>query len=135
MLIIPTFLLSIFASGLPRKWLILPIASVIFSLIGTQQAFKHTRRDTRNFRFERKLAKKIYECTDCRFLVIPRKGMGTRDRHDGCEVLQGVSHLMHPKDFSCKLWMDNIDKSKFTHQAKWIDRKKGYQLTSIDYLE
>lgn len=128
MLVIPTFLLAIFFSGLPRKWLILPLFSIGFAFLSLKQTFRHIMRNTHIFRFERQLAKTIENCPDCRILVRPRKGMGTRNRHDGCEVLQGVSSLMHPNDFVCDLWENNIDRTLFTHQAKWLPRRRRYRV-------
>jgi hypothetical protein len=131
MLIIPAFLLSIFCAGLSRKWNLLYIFLIGFVLFGLQQTRRQSKRNSREFRFERKLTRYIEECSDCQILVFPRKGMGTRDRHDGCEILQGISTLVHPQDFTCGSWEESIDETLFTHQAEWTDRSTGYEVTLI----
>ena len=131
MLIIPTFLLSIFAAGLSRKWNFLYLFLIGFVIFGFQQTKRQTKRNSREFRFERKLARYIEKCSDCQILVLPRKGMGTRDRHDGCEIIQGISNLIHPQDFTCDSWIEDVDKTLFTQQAEWIDRDIGYEIKMI----
>jgi hypothetical protein len=51
------------------------------------------------------LARMSAECPDCVWWVEPRTGLGTRSRHDGCEVLQGISTLRHGRELWCEPWV------------------------------
>lgn len=63
-------------------------------------------------------------CPDCRWTIRPRRGLGTRHRHDGCEVLQGISTLRHRVDFTCEAWGDPADPG--AGQITWTGR--GYRV-------
>lgn len=128
MYIIPTFLLAIFGSGLSRQWLILPLFSFGFAFIHTQTSLRYTQFKLYQIKHEILLVEKMNTCLDCRFLVVPNKELGTRNRHDSCEIIQGISNMMHPNDFTCELWKPEIDRSLFTHTAQWISYQKGYHI-------
>lgn len=82
-------------------------------------------RNHRSFRHERQLASEIQACSDCRWHIQPRQGLGTRNRHDGCEIIQGLSTLQHNRDFWCLAW--GTPEFEATHVATW--KKRGYTTT------
>ncbi len=53
---------------------------------------------------ERALHAKIKARPDCEWRVTPRMELGTRSRHDGCEVLQGQGLPRHGDGFWCTAW-------------------------------
>ncbi len=56
-------------------------------------------------RFELAALEQMATCPDCVWWVEPRTGMGTRDRHDGCEAMQGLSTLLHGDELRCARWI------------------------------
>jgi hypothetical protein len=95
-------------------------ASVLFTL----QAIDNAKRSTRAVRWESRLVQSMEECPECRYLIKPRRGIGTRDRHDGCEIIQGLGMDLHGERFWCQKWGQTPDDFKATHAARW--RKGGY---------
>lgn len=100
------------------------LSGTVISALWIQFAIDTTQRNQKSFIHERELASAITACNDCLWVVHPRQGLGTRDRHDGCEILQGVSPFHHGKEFWCAAWGD----AEFqpTHVAKW--KKRGYNI-------
>lgn len=55
---------------------------------------------------ERAAVRAIQEHPDVVWWVEPRAGLGTRNRHDGCEALQGLmDDFRHGEDFFCGPWL------------------------------
>ena len=90
----------------------------------TTQGFDNAKRSTRAVRWETRLVQTMNECRECRYLIQPRKGIGTRDRHDGCEIIQGLGMALHNQDFWCQKWGEVPENFNATHAARW--RKGGY---------
>jgi len=95
-------------------------AAVLF----TRQAIDNAKRSTRAVRWETRLVKSMEDCPECRYLIKPRRGIGTRDRHDGCEIIQGLGMDVHGGRFWCQKWGQAPDDFQATHAARW--RKGGY---------
>lgn len=100
------------------------LVAVVASFLFARQGFTNAKRSIASVRYETRLLKKMERCNDCRFIIKPRKGIGTRDRHDGCEIIQGLGHFMHGRDFWCQRWAPVPDTFDATHAARW--RKGGY---------
>jgi hypothetical protein len=84
-------------------------AGLVAALLGgvaysVKEADDVTRGEMRWTRPERDALAAMAACPDCRWYVVPRTGIGPRDRHDGCELLQGVSTLRHGEDYWCAAW-------------------------------
>jgi len=109
--------------GWPSKTII-TVIGVAAMVAFTQQGFNNAYRSTRSVRWETRLVEEMESCTDCRYLVKPRKGLGTRNRHDGCEIIQGLGTSIHGDQFWCQLWEDVPADFQATHAARW--RKGGY---------
>ncbi len=120
------------ATALGLTWSQLPgwsrwisIAAGIALVAGfSRQGWQNARVSIRSVKYEQRLVEKIHACTDCRFVVEPRTKIGTRDRHDGCEILQGISTLLHGREFWCERWAPVSDGFHPTHTARW--KKGGY---------
>ena len=80
-------------------------------------------RAHRAVRWERVLVLQMEQCGTCYYEIRPRRGLGTRNRHDGCEILQGISDWHHPSDFYCTTWPGEPVRTP-THRARW--KKRGY---------
>lgn len=65
---------------------------------------------------ERAAMEKMAGCEGCTWWVEPRYGLGTRRRHDSCEMIQGLSTLQHGTDFWCARWIP---------EEKWAERKQS----------
>ncbi len=99
---------------------LLASAGVLF----VQQGFDNARRSTRSVRWEKRLVETMQDCPDCSYLITPRTGIGTRDRHDGCEIIQGLGTDLHGERFWCMRWGSVPEDYSATHAARW--RKGGY---------
>ena len=100
------------------------VMAVVAAVLFVQQGFDNAKRSTRSVRWEQRLVKTMDACPTCTYLVIPRKGLGTRDRHDGCEIIQGLSTRLHGDTFWCMAWGPPPDAFTASHAARW--RKGGY---------
>ncbi|MGC6509630.1 MAG: hypothetical protein ACON4U_14500 [Myxococcota bacterium] len=103
------------------------LAGLVVMGLWTRHALDTAARNHRSFQAERHLALEIEACQDCRWHISPRTGLGTRDRHDGCEILQGVSTLTHGVDFWCLAW--GSPEHPASHTAQW--KKRGYTTERI----
>ena len=99
------------------------IALVFLGLFFASDGWVAAHRANRAVRWERVLVLQMEQCEDCYYEIRPRRGLGTRDRHDGCEILQGISDWQHPKDFYCTTWPGEPIRPP-THRARW--KKRGY---------
>jgi hypothetical protein len=95
------------------------VAGLGFAFEGVDEA----RSAVRANRWEQALAADIAACVECRVGVQPRQGLGTRSRHDGCEVVQGLRGWRHGREFWCLSWAPPPD--DLTHTVRW--EKGGYQ--------
>jgi len=110
-------------SGRPVR-AVLVIIGAAAAVLFTQQAWDNAKRATRAVRWETRLVKSMEECPECRYLIKPRRGIGTRDRHDGCEIIQGLGMDLHGERFWCQRWGKTPEGFEATHAARW--RKGGY---------
>lgn len=89
------------------------------------QAHNNAKRSTKSVKWERKLVKQMSACESCQWIITPRRRIGTRDRHDGCEIIQGLGAHRHGQDFWCSTW-PGTPPFTATHIARW--RKGGYKV-------
>ncbi len=115
MLVVPTMLTAVIAAvGIARFWhypaVRIAAASAFVSIsFGTSlDAWLAARREADWTRPERRALEEMRVCPDCRWWVEPRTALGPRNRHDGCEILQGVSDLRHGRDFLCAAWPADV---------------------------
>jgi hypothetical protein len=81
------------------------------------------QRSIASVRWEVSLAEAWAAHPERRWLVIPRAGLGTRSRHDGCEILQGLTERVHGRDFWCQPWVEAAPEGLW--RAEWS--RGGYQ--------
>ena len=90
-------------------------------------AYETARISVWSVHWEVELIETMESCEGCVYLVKPRARFGTRNRHDACEVLQGLGGLVVGRDFFCETWDWPIDEARITHEARW--KKGGYVLS------
>lgn len=89
-----------------RRW-VFAVGLVSMLLIGgggILDARKRIRSETNYWGKEVELAQAMEACTGCVWWVDPQRGLGPRDRHDGCEAVQGITSLRRDADFYCAAW-------------------------------
>jgi len=103
---------------------IIGCTGIVLAILFTVQGFDNAKRSTRAVRWESRLVESMSRCTECTYLIKPRTGIGTRDRHDGCEIIQGLGMALHGAQFWCQEWEKAPTDFQATHAARW--RKGGY---------
>jgi len=130
---VPGVLLGLFAAAsagmLWNRWglqgrMALGAGALVATAAFVPQGFDNARRSTRSVRWEARLVDTMQDCPTCTYLIKPRTGLGTRDRHDGCEIIQGLGAGMHGEKFWCQHWSEAPESFDATHAAQW--RKGGY---------
>ncbi len=116
MLVVPTAVAALPAAmGVAWTWDRLPrwrVALVLglagFLGVASWEAHREARVEARGTSPERRAATLMRSyCKDCRWRVLPRVALGTRSRHDGCEILQGTTELRAGVDFVCMGWPES----------------------------
>ena len=80
-------------------------------------------------RWERDLVRDIESCDGDVWSMYPRVHSGPRARHDGCEVVQGLTNLRVGQDFSCVPW--GWGGPSATLIANWDDELKQYDVERV----
>ena len=106
------------------------VAAVALTIVFSRQGFDNARISIKSVKHETRLLEKIARCGDCRFAIRPRTKIGTRDRHDGCEILQGISTLRHGDEFWCQRWGERPSTFVPTHTARW--KRGGYVIRAFE---
>lgn len=104
---------------------LLVVGAFAFAGFGLRAALDLARTEAGRVRHEVEALDQVRAiCPDCRWTIRPRRGLGTRDRHDGCEIIQGISTLRHGVDFTCEAWGDPADPA--AGRLTWTGR--GYRV-------
>jgi hypothetical protein len=91
-----------------------------FGINWTYHSVGNVRMEARKHQWERALASEIEGCEGCAWVIEPRTGLGSRSRHDGCEILEGISDLAHERDFWCATWPASAPAPEGAWRARWI---------------
>ncbi len=137
MVVIPVVTASVLGSALAplvaRQRLLmylLPVGLAVLLAIGLEDAQRRMRVETYRVRYEKAALRLMEECPGCVWWVLPRSGLGTRSRHDGCEVIQGISDLREGEDFYCAAWVDPDEAMEFYSQCggtiRWDSDQRAY---------
>jgi hypothetical protein len=84
---------------------------------------KATKRD-------RNLVRLIEKCSGDTWAIVPRKHSGPRKRHDGCEVVQGLTNMIAGRDFDCIPWGWG-GPQEATMKARWSNENKEYTIFRV----
>ncbi len=119
MLIIPVALASPLASVAaawiwpflrrPALYFIATAALTIFSFVEINDAAMRIKHEARRMSGERNVIEEMDRCSGCIWWIEPRRRLGTRERHDGCEAIQGMSSYLHGREFWCAPWVPSIE--------------------------
>jgi hypothetical protein len=85
---------------------------------------------SKGIRFELELINQMERCPDDYWGIDPRVHPGRRARHDGCEVVQGLSEMRAGYDFSCMIW--NGPTRPITLRASWSRDERTYKIRRVD---
>jgi hypothetical protein len=114
MLIVPTMLAAVVAVAAlarrfegPRMRRGIVVLLVVVAWISSVNTWRAAEVEARFTHHERIALTTMAAHPGVRWWITPRTGLGPRDRHDGCEILQGVSELRHGTDFRCAAWPDD----------------------------
>lgn len=120
MTIIPTLLCAVLAGiGVASVYDDLPgwgraavaPVRVLLLVLGIDYLSGALTHEIREVEPELAAAERIAACPGCTWWIEPRAGLGTRDRHDGCEVIQGLTELRHGVDFYCGPWLPREERA------------------------
>ena len=85
---------------------------------------------SKGIRFEASLIEEMKRCPNDFWGIDPRRHPGKRNRHDGCEVVQGLSDFRAGFEFSCMIW--NGPTRPVTLRASWSEDDRTYHIRRID---
>jgi hypothetical protein len=133
MTVIPGMVLAVIAaSELSFRWdrfsvwskrVLVPFTCcLLFWTVYTSVA--HVQRMFRVMRYDVELVRTVESCPDEVWSIVPRRHPGPRRRHDGCEVLQGLSDLRAGQEFVCEPW--DWGGPEATLRAVWTSKEKAY---------
>ncbi len=113
MLVVPVAIAGLLGSvGAAVVWARLPerlrpalvlIGSVLVG-VGLVDAWRANEAEVERIAPELELLAVMEAAPDCAWIVTPRAQLGTRSRHDGCEILQGIGDARHGDGFWCAPW-------------------------------
>lgn len=82
------------------------------------------QRMFRTMRFDVDMVRTVESCPDDTWSIVPRRHPGPRRRHDGCEVLQGLTELRAGQEFVCEPW--EWGGPEPTLRAVWTRKENAY---------
>ena len=83
----------------------------------------------KTMRFDVELVRVVQGCPDETWSIVPRKHPGPRRRHDGCEVLQGLTNLRAGEEFVCEPW--EWGGPEPTLRAVWSHKSRVYEVERV----
>ena len=83
----------------------------------------------KTMRFDVELVRVVEGCPDETWSIVPRKHPGPRRRHDGCEVLQGLTNLRAGEEFVCEPW--DWGGPEPTLRAVWSYKARVYEVERV----
>jgi hypothetical protein len=138
MLVLPVAILGVLAAvAIARLWERVPkwarLALTTYGAgagaSGLLDAREIVLSEARRLEVDRDLYQQIVSRPACTWRVWPRRGLGTRERHDGCEVIQGQGELRHGAGFWCATWEPPPDpRTTCVVDARW-EEGAGYRVT------
>lgn len=138
MMVIPTMLLAVVVLGaVGRVWPGLPgwaqkggvtflLGCMAWSL---QWTVPDVHRMYRTMGPDIELVRIIEQCPGDTWAISPRKHPGPRRRHDGCEVVQGLTNLRAGIEFDCVPWEWGGPEASV--RATWVRRDRAYSIERV----
>lgn len=128
-------LLSVVLAQRWSNWKLWKRGILILGIIGwsvwtLRDAYVDYSSYNKGLRFELELIKQMERCPDDYWGVDPRVHPGRRARHDGCEVVQGLSEMRAGYDFSCMIW--NGPTRPISLRASWSKDERTYKIRRVD---
>lgn len=133
---IPASMLAVlFLAQLWPRWarwkrILLGIGLVAWTGWTLRDAHVDYKSYSKSLRFEVDLIDLMKRCPNDFWGIDPRKHPGKRNRHDGCEVIQGLSELRAGFDYSCMIWSGPT--RPLTLRASWSEDDRTYHIRRID---
>lgn len=136
MLVIPTGLALVLGttavayleSKVPR--VLVPVALAITLAVHVSDGGRRAKVEGGRVVKERGAVALMEDCPGCTWWVLPRRKMGTRERHDGCEVIQGITDMRHGDEFYCAPWVEPENAmslySSCSGTIRWDGGKREY---------
>lgn len=110
--------------------LLVPIGLAVMLGSGLEDARHRMRAEAYRVRYETPAVTAMEECPGCTWWVLPRRGLGTRARHDGCEVIQGTSNMLAGSQFYCAPWVKPEDAAELyancSGTIRWNSGTRSY---------
>ncbi len=139
MMVLPSLFLGVMtAAALARRWPTLGPRGRIVLVLFTVGLSGWTLRDgisdgykyMRWVHWELPLVASIEACPGDRWAISPRTQKGIRKRHDGCEVVQGLTTLRAGEDFDCLTWGWGGPPPSLV--ATWTPETDRYEVQRVD---
>lgn len=140
MLLVPVVVAGVLgAVGAAAVWARLPRSlrpvlvplGIVLLCVGVIDGWRASESEVERLAPELALLAQMKARPDCHWIVWPRVGLGTRQRHDGCEVLQGLGEARHGDGFWCGPWAFAPPSGHAcVAYADWVD--DGYRLSFAD---
>ena len=90
------------------------------------------QREVGGMHRERAAVALMRRCPECTWWIEPRKQFGPRLRHDGCEVIQGISEFRHGTHFYCAEWVEGGEaesvRARCTSRVLWQEDRETYMV-------
>ena len=105
--------------------------SALLMAIGHADAWRSTRAEIVRNGPERALLDEIEGEPACMLVVTPRSRLGTRNRHDGCEVIQGLTELRQGEGLWCVPWAGPYAGPGCVRTAVWDKLAERYVVNEV----
>lgn len=130
------------AGGRARAWIerlttrlgrrgLLAVLALLLSMM-VYDGWWRVRREIVGMHRERAAVTLMRRCPDCTWWIEPRKDFGPRLRHDGCEVIQGISEFRHGVHFFCAEWIEGAEaeaaRARCTSRVLWQEERQSYMV-------
>jgi hypothetical protein len=142
MMVLPGVFLGILAArGLARLWegplarprlrVPLLLACAAFTVWSARDGIQDVRLNLRMMKAEVRLVASMRACPGDTWAIKPRVHPGPRRRHDGCEVIQGITTWRAGVDFECTTWGWDWAGPAPGLRATWHPRHDAYDVERL----
>lgn len=124
----------------PRLRTVISAAIVLWLGLALYVARDTVDRERSRVRPEVMALGRMQACKDCFWWIVPRQGLGSQGRDDGCEILQGMTRMKEGEQFWCAPWIDGLpatERAKARAQTNGVvrwsatDRQTGQYVVEV----